>query len=370
MRTSSGTILLAFLAVLVGLMGVYAVRRASRRTVITQDAERPRPTTVPLTSVDLKAGRTIALGDIALMRMTREEMKQKGIKGPFMTSTSQIIGRTLSEDLSRGSTFDTSHFYPEGEGPNLAARLLPGQRAVTIAISDDNGLLGFAGPGQLVDVIFQVGEGEFGSHQNWHPRLGYHGYSHHNQVANVGRNGSRNRYGGGGGGYDYDAYRSAALTLMQGVRVLALDKDVFESAGTRTADSRDDWMRVTLAVSPEQAEVLRVVESNGSLSLTLRNPDDVATVDLVDPKTLEQILHLKRVRNQGLEVYRGQRMNTIHFDQSSDLSRSFRGPEVRPDLYRGPETEPAEQADRSGQADERMGQTGGGGMRTASAGSR
>ena len=354
MRTSSGTILLAFLAVLVGLMGVYAVRKAGSRPVMAQSDARPDQVTVPLSSVDLKAGRTIALGDIALMRMTRAEMKKRGIKGPFMSSTSQIIGRTLKADLARGTTFDTAHFYPEGEGPNLATRLLPGQRAVTVAISDDNGLLGFAGPGQLVDLIFQVGEGDFGGHNNWHPRLGYHGYSHHNQVANGRHYGNGSRFTAGGNGYEYESYRSAALTLMQGVRVLALDKDAFEATRARTADPRDDWMRVTLAVSPEQAEVLRVVESNGSLSLTLRHPDDVATVDLVDLKTLEQVLHLKRIRNRGLEVYRGQRMNKIRFDGSSDLSRTTSEFGDRPAADRPPAARQAERFERTGQPDEQL----------------
>jgi hypothetical protein len=141
---------------------------------------------------------------------------------------------------------------------------------------------------------------------------------------------------------------------MQGVRVLALDKDAFEATRARTADPRDDWMRVTLAVSPEQAEVLRVVESNGSLSLTLRHPDDVATVDLVDPKTLEQVLHLKRIRNRGLEVYRGQRMNKIRFDGSSDLSRTTSEFGDRPAADRPPGARQAERFERTGQPDERL----------------
>lgn len=301
MRTSSGTILLAFIAILMGLMGVYALRKLSNRQPAPEAAQRPSSVTVPLAAMDLKVGRTITMGDIALMKMTRSQMKERGVQGPFMATPQQIIGRTLNVDLARGATFDTVHFLPEGERHGISNQLQPGQRAVTVSVTNNNALLGFAGAGQLVDVLFQTGD-----------LLGYNQSSDARRRAQY-QSGRGSSYGGG--------QQSAALTLMQGVKVLALEENAIATTGPTSNGNGDAYVRVTLSVSPEQAEVLRVVQGHGEMSLTLRHPDDRATVDLVDPRTLEEVLHLEVTRRRGMEVYRGQRLRKIHFDYTSDLSR-------------------------------------------------
>jgi len=67
--------------------------------------------------------------------LTREEMKEHGIKRVFMSNPDQIIGKTVAVDLKRGSTFDTKDFYAPGTGPGIADKLQPGQRAVTIEVN-------------------------------------------------------------------------------------------------------------------------------------------------------------------------------------------------------------------------------------------
>lgn len=327
-RISSGTILLLFLAVLFGLLGIFSVRRALRPR--QQEARVARQTTVPMAGRDLEAGREVTLGDVALVRMTREQMKKRGIDNMFMADPQQIIGRTLKKDVNRQSTFDTEDFYPDGTGPGIARKLKAGERAMTVTIHDENAIMGFAGAGQLVDVLFRVGGGYDGvdrpdrtwhpSHRQWNGRMGYHGdyaanFAHHR--------------GGYGNGYQGVA---KAVTLMQGVRILALDDNVIQSDDrTRRQDKSVDAYgnegqqryRVTLAVKPEQAEVLRVVEGHGELSMTLRNPEDTGTLESIDGRTLDEILGIREIDRgpREMQVYRGQHVRHLYFDRSGPLSR-------------------------------------------------
>ncbi len=134
-RLSPGTLLLGIFAVLFGLVGAYAARQYLQQTP-PEDApvETVRRQIVPLASADLAPGRTITMGDVMLVRMTRDEIRKRGIPGDFMTNPSQVIGRTLRTPLKRGRSFVTTAFYPEGTGPSVASRLKAGHRAVTIPL--------------------------------------------------------------------------------------------------------------------------------------------------------------------------------------------------------------------------------------------
>jgi len=232
-RINSGTILTAFFAILFGLAGVYLLRGVLKPKptvkVPVQQVKRETRVTVPMASRKLTAGTLVSLDDVALVKMSRADMRKQGLTHAFMTSPNQIIGKTLRVDLKRGSTFDTKNFYAFGKGPGIASRLKAGQRAVTIDISAAHALLGFAGAGQTVDVLFHYGqsrdyEGRYHDNrdqrrnqgQTWEP-------PHHNFNAPVasrdyagnstgsygGRNGYGNRTGGLGG-----RFQNATVTLV------------------------------------------------------------------------------------------------------------------------------------------------------------
>ena len=114
-RISPGTLLLAMVAIAAGLLGAYIVKQnLERQEVVEVAPEAPEVQTlvVPLSSTSLTAGREISLGDIAIYRLTRDQMVEQGIEGPFMNNTQQIIGRVLRADLPAGKVFDTNVFYP------------------------------------------------------------------------------------------------------------------------------------------------------------------------------------------------------------------------------------------------------------------
>jgi hypothetical protein len=77
---------------------------------------------------------------------------------------------------------------------------------------------------------------------------------------------------------------------------------------------------VTLAVNPREAELLRVAEGHGKLSLTLRGPADDHQYSLLDPITLSQIINLDD-RHHKMEIYRGTAMSQLSFASGKTIRK-------------------------------------------------
>jgi len=337
-RIDSGTILIAFFAILFGLVGAFILRKSLQpkeqgQVVEAKVERRPAKLKVPLASRNLKAGTQITLDDVALFSLTRDEMKEHDIKRIFMSNPDQIIGKTLAVDLERGETFDTKNFYPPGMGPGIIDRLEPGQRAVTIDVSATNALIGFAGAGQNVDVLFHFGE---------EPRFYNRFNDRDRDLANRNAQGPWTPdhwgYNAPTNVSDYDAthgayqrrrignsFQSATVTLVQDATILALGQRVAETADSSRLQS-DERVHITLAVTPDSAELLRVAQGHGELSLTLRGKGDNEVVKDRTPKTLDQIIPTKErgvaapVQRtiRDLDIYRGKQRTRVRFSQAKD----------------------------------------------------
>jgi len=275
-RISPATLLLAIFAVLFGLLGAYAVQQQyAKQPAVEPVAAAPQPPViVPMASTDLKAGRRITLGDVALVSVTRDQMRAQGISESYMSSPQQIIGRVLRDDLEKGKTFSATALYPEGTGPGVADMLDPGQRAVTVPVAIDEAVAGFAMPGVWVDVLFR----SEGDQEREHPET--------------------------------------TVTLIERVKVLAFNQETLE--GARSAQEgrrRTTDAAVTLSVSPEQAAALRVVDARGALSLALRHPDDMDSFATGAPRTLDELLNIPPADRHRMEIYRGNRLTEVEFER-------------------------------------------------------
>lgn len=232
-KVSSGTMTVTVFAALVGLGGAFVVRQTMQRTVPTEAAPPapvPAPVVVPLAAMDLSPGRKLTLNDIAPQRLTQEEFKKSEFrKVTFLGNTMQIQGRTLRKAIPAGRPFQPDDFFPDGAGPDIAERLQAGYRAVTVPIESVGSVNGFAVPGSIVDVLFRAKpEG---------------------------------------------ARPAVTLTLLERIEVLAFN--VHTTPGLRDPGAAlTAAATVTLAVTPQQAKILKVVEGRGDMSLTLRNPKD------------------------------------------------------------------------------------------------
>jgi len=242
---SSGSVTIGAVAIVSGLLGAYGLR-----ALFLPDPPPlppPPPTlTVPLAAVDLPVGRQIVLHDIALHRMTQKQMASQGLAdSTVMLAPEQIIGRVLQEPVERGKAFLTTSMFLQGDQPNLSESLQPGFRAVSLEIPVIRG--GMTAPGTFVDVLFRTN-------------------------AQAGTSDPRVRI------------PEATMTLFEGVEVIALEKPQSYRAGTpgfidlRLGNDQDSIRttppRVTLAVTLQQASVLRTVEGRGEITLAPRSMNE------------------------------------------------------------------------------------------------
>ena len=285
MRPSAGTLLLGVFAVLFGLLGVYVVRKELHKPTAKAEvakAAKPQTFVVPMASSDLEAGRKVTLGDIVLQKLTAAQMKAQHVDSNYMPSPKQIIGRVLRDGLKEGSTFDTPDFYPEGTGPSVTAKVKPGYRAVTVSVENDAAVSGFAFPGAVVDVVFRANAG----------------------------------------GPQEDNAPETTIVLIEAAEVLAVNQEtVSGSRPDRTdANAASKKVAVTLSVTLRQAADLRVVDGRGTMSIALRNSDDLELEpERIAPRTLSDLLD-RPTQKHKMEIYRGGRLSRVEFQRNKARS--------------------------------------------------
>ena len=294
-RISPGTLLVLIVAVMFGLLGAYVVRKnlQPEEEAVAQQRQQVQTIVVPRASMDLANGRKITLGDIVVRSMTSEQMKKAGVTKAFMSDTRQIIGRTIKTDMKAGDTFDSSVLYPEGMGPSVVDQLKPGMRAVTVAVELNAAVEGFAGAGTWVDLLFRA---EHAIDED-HPET--------------------------------------TVTLLEGVQVLALNRETFAGAAVDNADAKTTT--VTVAVTPDQAAALRVADGRGTMSLALRHPEDEVVIGNTAPKTLDELLKRPNSKHK-MQIYRGHQLTQVEFKQDDRLTPTENY--ISRDRDRDPEPEP------------------------------
>jgi Flp pilus assembly protein CpaB len=349
MKINSGTILLLFLAIMCGIAGTYLIKKTlNKKPVVVEKAPPqriavPKKLTVPMASRILEAGQRIALDDIALVRLTRKELDDYGIKTAFMTNPEQIIGKTLKLSMKRGGTFDTKNFYPIGRGPGISRRIPVGKRAVTLSFLSTNALMGYAGSGQSVDILFHYGSQSQDGAGNtavtsraqpdpraYNPAVrnpsGGNPTGMQAQRWYQNRGGNQSTLVGSQGSAGVAPEDFATKTIVQNAEILALGD---QALPTNDANGIDliDRVNVTLAVTPAEAEVLRVAEGHGELSLTLRGNDDVQTVKVARAIKLDDIIpRPKQLVSipppiRSMEIYQGNKFSTVQFNPANTISR-------------------------------------------------
>jgi len=281
-RITPGTMIVAMFAVLLGLVGAYAVRRHLNPPVVSAPVEQARR--VPMASGDLEPGRAIALSDVMLVPLTTAQMKQRGLSAEFMINPDQIIGRVLKAPLTKGSVFTTTSLYPEGMGPDISDRLKPGLRAVTVAIEGTGIVGGHVRPGSVTDVLFRV---------TADPK---------------------------------SEIPETTVTLLDNVEVLAVGQNTVLGKA-----NSGDPKTVTLAVNPAQANALKVAEGRGLFSLSLRSDADhtLASGERL-PGTLENVLSLEPKLSFTTEIYRAGAVQKMTFQDERLVSQELFDAPVAP----------------------------------------
>lgn len=153
------------------------------------------------------------------------------------TSFEEVEGQVATTSISRGEILNAARFANHTRGSTLAALVSEDMRAITVRVNDVVGVAGFLLPGNTVDVL----------------------------AARKGRN-----------------QRATIETILTNIKVLAVDQ-------TAATDANEPVIvrAVTLEMSPKEAEKIVKARTEGSIQLTLRNPD---TEDIIAPEPVKPVV--------------------------------------------------------------------------------
>jgi len=262
-------LVLGVVAAVCAALLVFSMQSGPSGTVATStDGERPEGYYV-VAARDLGA-RTVVANDAIEMR----NASPKDVPLHSFSQPGDVVGKILKKSVKKGEAIERSSISSEGTGVVLAGALQPGQRAVSISLSDSGGVENLLYPGCMVDVLASLQFRED----------------------------------------DVQGDQSVAVTLLQGVTVLGVGDQTVVSPPP-TDDSRALVQKappstVTLLVDTKQAEMLYLARQRGSVSIALRNPLDDAAVGTEGTRmpTLSQIFReaeermLKRLEERRKEA--------------------------------------------------------------------
>ncbi|WP_042695539.1 Flp pilus assembly protein CpaB [Azospirillum sp. B506] len=175
------------------------------------------------------------------------------------------IGAMVRHRIAAGEPLMRSRLIAPGERGFLAAVLSPGMRAISVAVTEVSGAAGLIFPGDLVDVILTQA------------------------LSNE---------------QDNPARRLVGETVLEGVRVIAVDQRVEEAAKEQNAAGagRKVAATVTLEVGARQAEKIAVASELGHLTLSLHSiapAGDAAAPTVAEPVWASDVSAALTDRSRG-----------------------------------------------------------------------
>lgn len=165
-----------------------------------------------------------------------QDWPQSSVDPSFITHSaapdiSKVVqGAVVRAPIMPGEPLTTTKIVHGNAAGYMSAMLMPGMRAVSIAISADTGAGGFILPNDRVDVLCTV------------------------QLP--------------------EAHRVETNTILKNVRVLAVDQ-TYDTKDTKSVVGRT----ATLELAPAQVELIERAKAGGTLSLALRALGDNETAD-------------------------------------------------------------------------------------------
>lgn len=205
-----------------------------------------------------------------------------------LTDPKALEGRVLKISVQRDEPILESKLAPLGTKGGLSAVVAEGKRAITVRVNDVIGVAGFALPGNFVDILVNTTDDS--------------------KTASANKD------------------QTISKTILEHILVLAVAQEA-----TRDETKPKVVNAVTLEVTPEQAEIIDLARSVGSLSLVLRNQVDSNPTETVGV-TKQQMLH-------GIEP--------VATSTAATASKATPPPRKRVIRRTPPKTEPAPEAQRN-----------------------
>ncbi|MBX7115003.1 MAG: Flp pilus assembly protein CpaB [Myxococcaceae bacterium] len=222
-------------------------------------------TSVLVATTDLSEG-TVVTSDMVASREVPEAFVTSSVVRPDQVTF--ITGQKILVPVQTGDPLLYTQFETQRTAERLSTKVQKQARAVTIDAAKTTAVGGWVRPNDHVDVI-----GIF---------------------------------------KDPQTNESVAVTLMENVMVLATGKITGTTNVNLVAENQREYSNVSLLLSPEQVEVVVLAAELGSLSLSLRNPDDNdlmqergrATIGTLLSGDRMTNLDKKRIKNT-LEIFKG-----------------------------------------------------------------
>jgi pilus assembly protein CpaB len=255
------------LGLMAGLIAWSAIKAREKKV-----KDRWQTVNVLCAKVDIPEGAELDAEMIAVKEIPTRFVTESFIKVDEESSLKQEspVGQRVMVPLKAGDPILVSHFAAAREA-DFSTMINPKGRAVTIDVQEKNAVGLWVRPNDHVDVI-----GSF---------------------------------------RDPESQAQKTVTLLQNVVVLATGRI---TANTNyVPEEEKKFQTVTLLVLPEEAEILTLAQEMGSLTLLLRNPDDLDYEEkrlVVDQKMLltgERANELQQKRYKTIQIIRGNKSIAI-----------------------------------------------------------
>lgn len=237
-------IALALGAVAAGLIVAYLASQDSGKTLTPVEVR-----SVVVASSDIAAG-TKVTGDMVQLK----GVAANAFVADSYTNTTSVVGVTARYPIKAGEQIGPSKMVETAKGKALSFEIPAGLRAFTISISTNTSPAALIAPGDFVDVIVA------GKVTGIVPPSG-------TPVAANGNN-------------DF----KAAVTLIQNVQVLAVQRNYVDNGVPYDASVRGSLPasdksidNITLALTPDQAQLLWLTAQDGKVTVALRGFGDQET---------------------------------------------------------------------------------------------
>lgn len=188
-----------------------------------------------------------------------QSMPKDKVPPEAATSLLRVVDRVATQPIKKDSMImNTMLSWPTTQETTLAMKTPIGKRAIAIPADNIASLVGMIKPGDYVDVITLIAL----------------------PVVIDGK----------------QSAQPATVPLFQNVPVLAVGSQISGEAAARKrreeggAPAKEAAPLITLALTPEEANLLAFVQEQGKIRLVLRSPGDAKTIQTVQPASWETLL--------------------------------------------------------------------------------
>lgn len=189
------------------------------------------PVSVVVASANLRAGSFLSADTVSLRDVPRAFLHSDAILADGWSDTA---GRVLAQPVQSGEPVLRSHLAQE-VGAGFSSQLAEGMRALTFPVDEEASISGMLAPGDHIDIFFTTTAGN----------------------------------------------ESVTLPMLVNIPVIATGVRTATNAAY-LADQRPNgqFNTVTVSVSPEDAAKITLAQDAGKITITLRQPDDNAAIQL------------------------------------------------------------------------------------------